>query len=111
MSVRTHCTDTANVNVVGIHNHTQLDPLGLEPSWDQLVPAVVIEDPGNMEAWVVAGPFDELRALGQEIIDAADLAERWMRTDLCETCKDPDHQTCSLDPSCVCCRDTIGQME
>lgn len=39
-----------------------------------------------------------------------DDVERFLRDDLCAECKDEDHPTCSLDATCVCCRDTIEQM-
>lgn len=37
--------------------------------------------------------------------------QRRARADLCETCKDIDHESCSLDSSCACCQTTMADQE
>jgi len=73
MSTRTH-TSNLDVNVVVATTLAEIAPLNIDIEPDEL-PVLVIEDGGNCEAWVLVGPFDEIRALGQQIIDQANLAE------------------------------------
>lgn len=72
MSVRVHFAAAENVNAVGVRRarfEEALEPLGLEQLPD--APAVlVIEDPGNMEAFVVEGDQESLMDLCFAIFDA-----------------------------------------
>lgn len=70
---------------------------------ERLVGVLLDEDGERVEDWL---EWD----YGAEPGSDDEQASRDTRTDLCGACRPVDHVTCSMDPSCACCRETIAAL-